>query len=157
MSTLAVIWRSADLLLAINAQSVVEVLPPVSCRPALGTPSWVRGLFSYRGTLIPLVDAASLLGTERRPDRMSNRVIVVGGGTHSEASLIGLWVESVLEIDHIDFAAAGMHAGFSTQAGRFLGPVMPTRWGQVQVVNPQELFTAEQAIVLRDPRAEVAP
>jgi chemotaxis-related protein WspB len=157
--TLAVIWRSEGRLMAIASQLILEVLPPVSSRPALGAPGWVRGLFPYRGTLIPLVDAATLLGTGRAPDRMSNRVVVVRSGVDgaSTGSLVGLWVESVLDVDYIDFDAAGGHPGFATDAGRFLGPVTQTRWGQVQQILPQAMFTAEQALVLRDPAAGVTP
>jgi chemotaxis-related protein WspB len=140
--------------MAIDARSIVEVLPPVSCLPALGAPGWVRGLFCYRGALTPLVDAATLLGAAREPDRMSNRILVIRGG--AEGSLVGLWVESVLEIDSIDFEAADGHPGFATPTGRFLGSVVQTRWGQVQQIKPQEMFTAEQAIVLQERNIEVA-
>jgi chemotaxis-related protein WspB len=144
--------------MAIDARSIVEVLPPVSCRAAPGTPGWVRGLFVYRGTLIPLVDACSLLGAPRGPDRMSNRVMVVriAAGSGPIDWPVGLWVESVLEIEHTDFDAAGGHPGFATEAGRFLGPVAQTRWGQVQLVKVEEIFTPEQATIMNQRLTEAA-
>jgi chemotaxis-related protein WspB len=155
---LAVIWRSGELLMAIDARSVVEVLPPVSCRAAPGTPGWVRGLFAYRGALIPLVDAGSLLGMARGPDRMCNRVIVVRVAVGSGALdwPVGVWVESVLEIERTDFGGVGGHSGFATEAGRFLGPVVQSRWGQVQLVRPEEIFTLEQAAIMTQRLAEAA-
>lgn len=158
MRSLALIWRSHDRLMAIASRSILEVLPPVSCRPALGAPGWVRGLFEYRGALIPLVDAGSLLGTGRGPDRMANRVVVIRAGIDGSpaGSLVGLWVESVLDVDYIDFEAAGGHPGFAAPGGRILGPVTQTRWGQVQQVFPEDMFSAEQAIVLSDRTAEAA-
>lgn len=159
MRELGVIWRSAGMLMSINSRLIVEVLPPVSCRPALGAPDWVRGLFSYRGALTPLVDAATLLGTAREPDRMSNRVLVLRGGAQGSPSglLVGLWVESVLEVDYIDFQAAGGYPGFATPASAFLGQVTQTRWGQVQELNPQTMFTVEQVRMLSDRNVGVAP
>ncbi len=158
MRTLAVIWRSAGLLMAIDARSVVEVLPPVSCRPVPGTPDWVRGLFSYRGALIPLVDAVRLLGATPEPDRMANRVLVVRvtGDTATVGWPVGLWVENVLEIERTNFEAAGGHPGFATDAARFLGPLAQTRWGQVQLVNAGEIFTPEQAAVMTERLTEGA-
>ncbi len=158
MGTLAVIWRSAGLLMAIDARAVVEVLPPVSCRPMPGVPDWVRGLFPYRGRLIPLVDAARLLGATPEPDRMANRVIVVRvtAGTAPVEWPVGLWVESVLEIERTDFEAAGGHPGFATDSTRFLGPVAQTRWGPVQLVEPAEIFTPEQAAVMTERLTEGA-
>lgn len=159
MRTLAVIWRSEDRLMAIASRSILEVLPPVSCRPALGAPAWVRGLFAYRGELIPLVDAAALLGTAKAPDRMANRVIVVRAGADDAptGSLVGLWVESVLDVDYIDFDAPGGHPGFAAPDARVLGPVAQTRWGQVQQVLPEGMLSAEQAIVLSARAAGVTP
>lgn len=156
MANLGVIWRSASLLMAIESRSIIEVLAPVSCRPAPAVPHWIRGLFVYRGTLIPLVDAALLLGAPPAPDRMANRVLVLR--LRSTAAPVewpvGLWVESVLEIDRIEFADASSHPGFSTEAGRFLGPVATTRWGVVQLVHPDELFTPDQARVLTERLSE---
>ena len=76
MAPLAVIWRAAGLCFATSTDAVVEVLPPLAWRPVPAVPAWVRGLFSHRGRLTPLVDTAGLLGLQVPPDRMSNRVIV---------------------------------------------------------------------------------
>jgi len=155
---LSVIWRAGGLLFATGIDAVAEVLSPLACTPTPGVPQWVRGLFNYRGRLIPLVDVARLLARSPSPDRMINRVVVVRStpGTAALDSPVGLWVEAVLEPEALDFDGAGMHPGFATEAGRFLGPVVETGWGQVQLVHPQELFTAEQASVLAERLKEAA-
>lgn len=158
MRELRVIWRSAGLIAATTIDDVVEVVPPVAWRAAPGTPPWVRGLFSYRGQLVPLVDVARLLGAAPEPDRMVNRVIVIRvprGDTAVEWH-VGLWVETVLELDRIDFEAQGGHPGFATEAGRFLGPIAQTQWGQVQLIKPRELFTPDEIAVLTDRMCEGA-
>ncbi len=158
MGNLAVIWSSAGLLMAIESRSIIEILPPVSCRPAPGAPDWIRGLFAYRGALIPLVNTARLLGAVPAPDRQANRIIVIratAAGTPIDW-LVGLWVENVMEIERIEFAAAGTHPGFATDQGRFLGSVAQTRWGQVQLVKPDEIFTPEQAAIMTQRLSEVA-
>lgn len=158
MSSLAVIWRAADLLFATGVESVVEVLAPLAWSPTPAVPPWVRGLFSHRGRFVPLVDAAVLLGAQRRPDRMANRVLVVrcSSGPERIPWMTGLWVDCVVELEKLDFAAPGVHPGFATAGGRFLGPVAQTRWGPVQLVEPEQLFTAEQAAVLADRLKEAA-
>ena len=168
MRTLAVIWRTAGHLLATSAECVLEVLPPVACTPAAGTPPWIRGLFVHRGRLIPLVDVARLLQAEASPDRMMNRVLVVRVDAERAAGHwpVGLWVDSVLELDRIDFdppptegtsnAGAVTHPGFATDVGRFLGPIAQTTWGQVQLVKPEEIFTPEQTDLLTQRMAEVS-
>lgn len=158
MPALSIIWRTVGLLLATSVDSVLEVLPPVSCRPMPAVPDWVRGLFVYRSNLIPLVDAARLLDTPHADDRMSNRVLVIRVcGDHAVHDWpVGLWVEHVLGLDRIDFDTAGTHPGLSTEKGRFLGPVAQTPWGQVQLIRPDEMFTSEQAAVLTQRLAEAS-
>jgi len=158
MPTLAVIWRAADLLFATGVDVVVEVLPPLASTPAPTTPPWVRGLFSHRGRLIPLVDVSGLLGAAAVADRKSNRVLVVRCALNPESlpSTTGLWVQSVVDLERVDFSAAGSHPGFDTESGRFLGPVVETRWGQVQLVNPEQLFSPQQASILAERLKEAA-
>ncbi|MEI6240557.1 MAG: chemotaxis protein CheW [Planctomycetia bacterium] len=66
---------------AIPSRTVLEVLPLVPVRPIPLLPSYVPGVFTYRGRLVPLVDLARRFETPvpepagRR--RLSTRVIVV--------------------------------------------------------------------------------
>lgn len=150
MSSLAVIWRAGGLLFSTGVENVAEVLPSVRASELPAAPDWVRGLFVYRGELIPLVDGARLLGRAREPERMINRVLVMRtrdaecGGEN----LVGVWVQSVLDLDRPAFEAKGTHAGLANESTRFLGRVAQTRFGQVQEVLPAELFGAEQAELL---------
>lgn len=148
MSSLAVIWRAGGLNFSTAVADVVEVLTPVRATPCSSVPDWVRGLFVYRGALVPLVDVATLLGRPRQEDRMGNRVIVVRVAGQSALDQAGLWVESVLELDRPAFEAPGSHPGFSVETSRFLGKVAQTRFGPVQEIRPAELFTPDQAELL---------
>ena len=152
MRSLSVIWRAGNLLFATAVNSVIEVLPPLAWSPTPGVPPWVRGLFSHRGRLIPLVDASGLLGVPTRPDRLANRVLIVrcDFGSDAPISTAGLWVRGVIDLERLDFSSAGSHPGFATDSGRFLGPIVPSQWGQVQLVKPADLFTPEQAAVLTE-------
>jgi chemotaxis-related protein WspB len=157
MSSLAVIWRSAGTTLAVHARDIVEVLPPLACRAVPGVPGWVRGLFVFRGKLIPLIDCSLLLGLTESPQRMMNRVLVVRiGAAGGPEWPIGLWVESILDVGSIEFTAAESHPGFAAENGRFLGPVAPTRWGLVQLIHPSHLFTPDQLRVLTERLQEAA-
>lgn len=158
MRSLAVIWRAAGLLFATHVDAVVEALPPLAWRATPGVPDWVRGVFSYRGQLIPLVDVSLLLGATPSPDRMVNRVLIVRCARADKTGEwpVGLWVDCVLELERIDFDASGSHPGFDTGAGRFLGPIAQTAMGQVQLVKPAEIFTPEQAAILTERLREAA-
>lgn len=158
MGGLSVLWRAGGLVFATPVERIAEVLPPLACRAAPATPPWVRGLFSHRGTLIPLVDAARLIGVAPGPDVMANRVLVVrcSPGPDFMPWTTGLWVDAVLDIARIEFDAPSGHPGFAVETGRFLGPVAQTPFGPVQRIEPESLFTREQAAVLADRLKEAA-
>ena len=71
------ILTAGDQSYAIEAQSVVEVLPKVPVRPVPRLPDYVIGMVTYRGRLIPVVDLARRLADEFSTKRLSTRVIVV--------------------------------------------------------------------------------
>ena len=65
---------------AIPSRTVREVLPLVPARPIPLLPAFVRGVFTYRGRLVPLVDLARRFGAPAADPtvrRLSTRVIVV--------------------------------------------------------------------------------
>ena len=51
---------------AIESRRVVEVLPLVPARPIPHTPAYIRGIFTYRGRLVPLLDLGQRLAEIRR-------------------------------------------------------------------------------------------
>jgi chemotaxis-related protein WspB len=158
MSTLALVWRIGALHFAIDAAAVVEVLPPLAWRGVPGVPGWIRGLVTHRGRLVPLVDVAALLGLPGTPAKMANRVVVVRRAQPGAADEWpgGRGVESVVDLERLEPTGAGSYPGFESAKGRFLGPIVPTRWGNVQLVDPREIFTIEQAAVLTGRLREAA-
>ncbi len=158
MPLLAVIWRAGGLLFATGVSSVVEVLPPLSCPALPAAPAWMRGLFRYRGGLIPLIDVHELMGLPRPADRMANRILVVrcADALGESDFRVGLWVDTILELERLDSTAPDSHPGLSNDSTPFLGAVVQTRFGQVQFVNPESLLTAEQTELLAGRMKEAA-
>jgi len=62
---------------AIESRHVIEVLPLVAARPIPRMPDFVRGVFTHRGRLVPLVDLGLLLTDRPLRERLSTRIIVV--------------------------------------------------------------------------------
>lgn len=132
-----VVWTLDDRRYATSSAAVVEVIPVVQSRPIAGSEPWLRGLFDYRGELLPLVDSARLFEREAGDYRMSSRILVLqvdsieGDGQRR----LGLLVERVLGTERLEFAeAAGPSPGLD-----FLGPVAMTAAGTVQLMAPARL------------------
>lgn len=141
---------------AIDAGSVVEVLPIVRLKNIPCAPIGVAGMMSFRGSAIPVVDLGVIaLGTVT-PTRMMTRIVVVRYETEAreeESGVLGLIVPEVMETAHFDtsrFEAVGIR----NERARYLGPVLTTSDGVLQqllipfLLNEElrtSLFRAERA------------
>jgi len=144
---------------AIEARRVVEVLPLVPARPIPSTPVYIRGVFTYRGSLVPLVDMARRLADRPLTERLSTRVIVVdyhppaGGG----AGRLGLVAENVIAIVAAERAETSLPA-LELEAAPFLGRILRIDGRTVQVVEIDRLLPAPLAAGLFPaPVPEAAP
>ncbi len=96
-------------LYAIESRRVVEVLPLVPARRIPRTPDCVRGVFTCRGRLVPMVDlAVRLVGLPVR-ELLGTRVIVVdcpvAAGADGRGSFwLGLAAENVLGVREVSVA-----------------------------------------------------
>ena len=131
---------------AIPSRTVIEVLPLVPARPLPLMPGFVRGIFTYRGRLVPLVDLgrrfAAVDAAEQRPDRLSTRVIVVefpAGGEAPYPVRLGLIAENVVSIrstEEADSSTPEMALGHAP----FLGQVLRLGGQTVQLIAVERLL-----------------
>lgn len=131
---------------AIESRRVVEVLPLVPARPIPLTPGYVRGVFTYRGSLVPLVDLGRRLGDFELEERLSTRVIVVEylpPGLRRPARL-GLVAENVISIVAAERAETSLPA-LELPAAPFLGRILRIDGRTVQVVDVDRLLPADLA------------
>jgi purine-binding chemotaxis protein CheW len=87
------LFRSSGQVFAVEAGAVREILPAKSPTRIPGAPDAVRGLLNVRGTLIPVVDAATAIGLAEGP-RTGGSVILV----ERDARPVGLVVDEVLDL-----------------------------------------------------------
>jgi chemotaxis-related protein WspB len=84
-------FRAAESLYAVDVARVVEVVPRVDLRRLPHAPAFIAGVFDYRGTVVPVIDLAVLLGSEPCRHRLSTRIILVNGrpADHNQESRPG--------------------------------------------------------------------
>ena len=131
---------------AIESRRVVEVLPLVPARPIPLTPGYVRGVFTYRGSLVPLVDLGRRLGDVVLEERLSTRVIVaeyLPPGSRRPARL-GLVAENVISIVAAERAETSLPA-LELATAPFLGRLLRIDGRTVQVVDVDHLLPADLA------------
>ena len=128
---------------AIESRRVVEVLPLVPARPIPRTPAYVRGVFTYRGALVPLVDLGRRLADNPPTERLSTRVIVVDylppGGRPGR---LGLVAENVISIVAAERAETSLPA-LELEAAPFLGRILRIAGRTIQLLEVANLLPGD--------------
>lgn len=127
---------------AIESRRVIEVLPLVPARPIPHMPDYIRGIFTYRGRLVPLVDLAVRLAMGRLQERLSTRVIVVQFAAAREGQQLGLVAENVISICSTTDAEASLPA-LEFREAPFLGRILRLGGRTIQLLEVDALLPAE--------------
>lgn len=133
----------------LEAREVAEVLPLRRLQPIAQAPAWVAGIFSHRGSLVPVLDLSLLLSGQAAVSRTSTRIVLVHfrRSDASPAHLLGLIVEratNTLRCAPSEFRDYGL----DNQGAPYLGPVYQSGQGLVQWVRVHDLLSAEVQALL---------
>lgn len=149
-AVLLLLFSAGGQLYAMESNDVVEVIPRVSLRPAVNLPSYVSGLFNYRGVVVPVIDLCVLIQNRPSGQNLSSRIIMVrsprGNGDGSDREhLIGLLAEGVT--DTISRPLNAFHDTGLTSGGKpYLGGMTLDERGMVQILHLQVLLAQIDAI-----------
>lgn len=94
---------------AVPARIVVEVVPRVQLRPVPQAPTWLAGVFAYRGEVLPVVDLCRRLLDGMCPGRMSSRIVVVQQEGPSSQPRCGMLAERVSTVRQLPAPAPNAH------------------------------------------------
>ena len=104
------------------------------------TPPYVPGVFSYRGTIVPVVDLSALLNGQPCRPLLSTRIILVDYvGADRTHHILGLLAERVTETvscDEEDFHSPGI----DSEDLPFLSDMVLTKSGMIQKVELEGLL-----------------
>ncbi|MDA8429494.1 MAG: chemotaxis protein CheW [Geobacteraceae bacterium] len=90
-------FRVSDEIYGINIMDIKEIIKPREVTEVPRAPSFVSGVISLRGIIIPIIDMLDRLGLQRETVTGRERVIVV---RHGE-SFSGLLVDEIIQVVHI--------------------------------------------------------
>lgn len=135
---------------AFPAAAVVEVVPLVRFTPLPGAPPYVRGLFTYRGRVLPAVDLSVLTGGPGAPSLLSTRILVVEADDEDGGRRpVGVIAEGVTD------TVAGSEGtlaqtGLSLPGAPWIEGVLATPHGLVACVRPSALVPREVTRMIRE-------
>lgn len=128
---------------AINAKSVQEVIPLVRTRELAGAPDFVCGVFSYRGTLVPVIDVTQMLSGKRSAEHLSSRIIIVKyPDAEKSENVLGLLAEHVTSTASRKTETFA-DPGVAIPGAPWLGKISVEEKGMLQIVKIEDILTDE--------------
>ncbi|TIH13019.1 chemotaxis protein CheW [Marinifilum sp. JC120] len=149
---LVLTFKIAEYVYGLEARVVAEVVPPTVCKELPRSPDYVKGLFSYRGKVTPVVDLSMLATDIPCVSRMSTRIIVIDladldSGEKRDEQFLGLLAENItetLKVADSDFEESGLEIPDAP----WLGRVARINGSMLQLLKPHRLLTDELRRVL---------
>ncbi|MBS7558046.1 MULTISPECIES: chemotaxis protein CheW [Pseudomonas] len=143
-SALFLVFRIGQERYALQAVDVVEVLPRLQLKPIAQAPSWVAGVFAYRGVVVPVIDLCELTFGRAAQLRTSTRLVLVHyrGDGFQPPRVLGLLLEQAndtLRCDPQEFQPYGL----DNRQAPYLGPVREDAQGLLQWVRVDDLLSAQ--------------
>jgi chemotaxis-related protein WspB len=136
---LALIFQVGGDKVAVDVRRIREVIPRVRLSAVNSGPSWIAGVFVYRGRVVPVVDLHRLTGAGVCPPHLSSRIILFPYPLDAPESLVGLLATQVAEIRVI---RAGLVQPLPGESGRpGLGPALPDGTGIIRLLDPDWLLS----------------
>jgi chemotaxis-related protein WspB len=138
---------------ALDSRRVVEVVPTVALKKLHGAPTYIPGLFNYRGHLVPVVDLCQMIqGTPARA-YLSTRIVLVncqlpdidkGDDRNLQQPIIlGLMAERVTEtLDKPETEFVSPTIKFDNTP--YLGGTIADDRGMIQFVRVEHLLPESQ-------------
>ncbi len=136
---LVLLFYLGDVAYTIKCDKVREVVPMVTLKEMPASPSYIAGLFNFRGTVVPVIDLCRLIHGRPCGMRLSTRIILVdylkADGT---PFLLGLMAERVTEAVRIREDAI-IRAGLKMEGAPYLGGVVMEKDDMIRYIDVDKL------------------
>lgn len=139
---LFVVFRAAGGRWALDASTVVEVVPLVRLVPLPHAPAYVRGLFRWRGLVLPAVDLSVLAGGDASRELMSTRILVARISGEGAGRFAGLVAEGVTGTALRPEGPASA-SGLSLPEAPWITGVLPDGAEMVPCISPSRIVPPE--------------
>jgi chemotaxis-related protein WspB len=156
--SLFLLFRIGNERYALQAIEVAEVLPRLPLKPIAKAPSWVAGVFAYRGAVVPVIDLGALTFGQPAQVRTSTRLVLVHYRPQASdpGQLLGLILEQAtdtLRCNPADFQPYGL----DNRQAPYLGPVREDQQGLLQWIRVADLLDAQvRALLFPSPPLDLA-
>lgn len=143
MADLLLLFRVGQKRYALEALSVVEVIPRVNLSAVHQPPPHVVGQLNYQGQLVQVLDLSQCLGQQSSRAVLSTRIVLVNlAPAHAEKRLLGLMVEQVTDTLRQD-QATPITDSVSLSRPAYLGPKLVYDQEIIQCLRINQLLSTD--------------
>lgn len=124
----------------LDLSDILEVVPAVSLRLIPGVPTEVAGVFHYRGSMVPVLDATRMLTGTSSGLRFSTRIVLVKyPDPQGHVRTLGLLVECAAQ-GLTQVASEWMSSGIRSVGAPYLGDMAASEGSTIQLIQVQYLI-----------------
>lgn len=137
-------------LYAIDSKEIIEIIPNVNFTAIPNAPKFIKGIFNYRGTAVPVIDLLIMNGGNPTPNKLSTKIMIVNyNPVKSIVKTIGLMTENIVGSEHIDEKEIGEN-GLNIEDAKYLGDVVNKDDRMIQIIDVDNLLTKDvQKVIFR--------
>ena len=137
------IFELNDQLYAIDSKEIVEIIPNVNFTAIPNAPKFIKGIFNYRGTAVPVIDLLIMTGGKATPNKLSTKIMIVNyNPAKAVEKTIGLMTENIVGSEHISDEQI-KKSGLNIEEAKYLGDVVNKDDAMIQIINVDDLLTKE--------------
>ena len=135
-------------LYAIDSNEIIEIIPNVNYTIIAGAPDFIKGIFNYRGTAVPVIDLLMMSSGKPTADKLSTKIMIVNyNPIKSVEKTIGLLTENIIGSEHINDESIKKN-GLTLDQSKYLGDILNKGDLMVQIININNLLTKEAQKIL---------
>jgi chemotaxis-related protein WspB len=139
---LCLIVRAGAERVAIQAASILEVVPAVQLHLPAGAPGWIAGVFRFRGAVTPVIDLHQLAVGGPCPVRLSSRIVVVEYPTIGGPRPLGLLAERTTDLAEVTPTGPGYMPAMNGNVPD-LGPLITDSEGMLRLATVGRLVPSD--------------
>ncbi len=133
-------FRIQGELFAIEAGLIVEIIPKIPLTVIPEAPTYIPGVFNYRGDVTPAVDLAGLLFGEVSKNLMSTRILILNINTREKVNKrIGLIAEDAIDMISSDITDE-KKTGVNIEKAPYLSKIISQDDTLIQIIDTQVLI-----------------
>jgi chemotaxis-related protein WspB len=136
---LVLMFQIGSTCLALDVRRIHEVVPLVQLQRVERAPSWLAGVFIYRGRVIPVIDLHRLIGAGDSLPNLSTRLILVPHCFGGQERLVALLASRVADLRDIE-PPTQSSSPEATRDQPDLGPVLVNGNEIIHLVEPDRLL-----------------